>query len=298
MRLRAAAILAACVLGSGLLGAQDWQTATTLNGLDFTGLTEAQKATALKLIRARDCSCGCAMKVAECRVKDPACTYSRGLATTIIKALREGKTAQQATAAADASRFNHVPGRNILDDAVTIPTKGAPVTGAQNARVTLVEFSDFQCPYCAQAFQNLKAVLQAYPNEVRLVFKQFPLDTHSQAQGAAIAALAANKQGKFWELHDRMFMNRTNLSRPAIVGLAGGLGMDMKQFQADLDSPDLAKAVQKDLNDGLEAGVMGTPTLFIDGQKYNGMITLQNLKPILDAELKKASGKPTTTASR
>jgi len=284
MTIRSAA--GVCLLGAALLFAQDWKTAATLPGVDMAGLTAAQKAIALKILRTHDCTCGCSMKLAQCRVEDPGCSYSRGLATVIVGALREGKSAQAALAAAEESRFAHPPHQKVLEDPVAIPTAGAPVTGAPDARVTLVEFSDFQCPYCAQAIHQLDAVLRAYPNQVKLIFKQYPLDFHPQASISAAAAVAAYQQGKFWEMHYALFANREKLSRKTILDLATGLGLDMNRFTADLDSPQTKKAVTRDIEDGDRIGVDSTPTIYIDGQRYNGSLAFPAIKPIIDAELK------------
>ena len=284
--LRALAIAALYVLGAALVCAQDWNTLENLPAVDMSGLSPAQKATALKLLRARDCSCGCGMKVAECRVKDPNCFYSKGLASVVVASLRAGKNEQEVLADVEASRFAHLPEHKLLEDPIDIPTAGAPETGPDNAPITLVEFSDFQCPYCTLATPQLQLVLKTYPTQVRLFFKEFPLDMHSQAAGAAAAAVAAQKQGKFWEMHDALFASHSDLSRPTILALASALGLDMKRFEADIDSADVRKAVAHDQEDGANVGVMATPTLFIDGQHYNGAIKLEVLKPILDAELK------------
>jgi len=227
------------------------------------------------------------MKLAQCRVEDPGCSFSRGLSATIVTALKEGKTETTALAAADASKFAHPPEHKVLDDQVAIPVSGSPVTGPAEAKITLVEFSDFQCPYCVKAIHQLEAVMKAYPNDVKLIFKQYPLESHPQASISAAAALAAHQQGKFWPMHDALFANRTRLSRATILQLAGGLGLDMKRFTADMDSPATKKAVTKDVDDGDKAGVEATPTIFIDGQRYNGSLELAAMKPILDAELKK-----------
>ena len=269
-----------------LLVAQDWQTATTLNSVDFTGLAPARKNTALRVLRTMGCTCGCGMKVAECRIKDPSCSYSKGLSAAIVGAVREGKTETAALDAAKATKWAHRPEPKLLDDPVQIPTQGAPVNGPANAKVTLVEFSDFQCPYCSKASGQIAAILKAYPNNVRLIFKQYPLDSHPQAQISAQASLAAHQQGKFWQLHDLMFANRTKLSRQAILLWAQAIGVDMKRFNADLDSDAVRKAVARDIDDGDKAGVEGTPTVFIDGQRYNGDLDLEAIKPILDKKLK------------
>jgi protein-disulfide isomerase len=282
-----AGILAALlVLSACVVCAQDWKSADALPAVDFNGLTPAQKATALKILRDHDCSCGCGMKMAQCRVQDPSCSYSKGLASEVVQAIKNGKSEADAVAAASASKWAHVQQRRLLEDPVAIQVGGAPSIGPQNASITLVEFSDFQCPYCAAAAPELTAVLKAYPTQVKLIFKEYPLETHSQAALAAAAAVAAHKQGKFWPMYDAMFAARDDLSRDNLMVLAQKNGLDLKRFQTDLDSTEVKEAITRDVQDGDRAGVAGTPTLFIDGQKYNGPIDLQSLKPVVDAELK------------
>jgi protein-disulfide isomerase len=269
------------------LFAQEWQTFTTLNGVDFTGLTPARKTTALKALRTMGCTCGCDMKVAECRVKDPNCAYSKNLSATIVEAVKAGKGSADAIEVAKASKYGKQVEHKLLDDPVKIETTGAPSMGPANARITLVEFSDFQCPYCSKASLQIAEILKAYPNDVKLIFKQYPLDNHPQAMISAQASLAAYNQGKFWQLHDLMFANRTKLSPGAIHFWAESLKIDMKKFDADLQSPTVKKQVLRDLEDGEKAGVEGTPTVYIDGQRYNGDLDLAKIKPVIDGELKK-----------
>jgi protein-disulfide isomerase len=274
------------VLAAALLFAQDWQTSEQLPSVDFTGLTAAQKALALKVLRTTGCPCGCSMKMAECRTKDPNCSYSRRLADIAVDGARKGFSEADVLAALEASPVMHPPKPKLLEDPIDIPLEDAPVTGPKDARVTLVEFSDFQCPYCALAVGKLNAVLKAYPNDVKLVFKQFPLDIHSQAALAAAAALAAHRQGKFWPLHDTMFANRTHLFRQSILAMAGSAGLDTRRFEQDWDSTDIKQALAREQREGEKAGVDSTPTIFIDGQKYNGNLDLDAIRPIIDAELK------------
>lgn len=279
------------VLGAAVLLAQDWQTATTLPMVDFTGLAPAKKTKALRLMRNYNCPCGCELKVAECRVKDPGCSISRGLAGVMVGAIKEGKNESETIAAARQSKWGEAPPPpKLLEDPIAIPTSGSPVLGPADAPITLVEFSDFQCPFCYSGAAKLHAVLKAFPTQVKLIFKQYPLDTHSQAAMAAAAALAAHRQGKFWPLHDAMFANRQDLSRPAILALAAKSGLEMKRFTADFDSPETKKAVARDREDGDKAGITGTPTVFINGQHYNGSLDMEKIRPVIEAELKKATG--------
>lgn len=292
-------LTALCMLGAYIACAQDWKNADALPAVDFNSLTAAQKATALKILREHDCSCGCGMKMAQCRVQDANCSYSKGLASAVVEALKSGKSESDAIGAASASKWAHVQQQRLLEDPVAIPVGGAPSIGPQNASITLVEFSDFQCPYCAAAAPELAAVLKAYPMQVRLIFKEYPLETHSQAALAAAAAVAAHKQGKFWPMYDAMFAARDDLSRDNLLALAQKNGLDLRRFQVDIDSNEVKEAITRDVQDGDRAGVAGTPTLFIDGQRYNGPIDLESLKPVVEAQLKRpAAGSQAPSTNR
>jgi protein-disulfide isomerase len=263
----------------------DWQKVTKLNNVDFTGLSTVQKTAALKELRARPCLCGCGMKLAECRVKDPNCSDSTGLAQIVIGAIRAGRDIDYAIEHSDlVARRTGAP--NILEKPVAIPIDGAPSKGPANARLVLVEFSDFECPYCSQAALKVDAILKAFPNDIRLVYKQFPIATHPHANLAAAASLAAHAQNKFWPMHDQLFANGRKLSAEKINELAKSLGLDMNRFQADLKSPKIKAAVDKDLNDGNKITISGTPTFFLNGKRYNGSLEMSILKPILESELK------------
>ena len=288
---RGTKIAACCVLGVALLLAQpDWKTVENLPGVDFSGMSPVKTRALLRLLRSHDCACGCGMKVAECRVKDSQCSWSKGLAAAMADAIRAGKDENEALAAAQASKWAKGPEpAKLLEDPVTIPTAGSPVRGPADAVLPLVEFSDFQCPYCLLAVAKLNAVLDAYPGKIQLIFKQFPLDMHSQAALAAAAAIAAHRQGKFWPMHDGLFAQRRELSRPSILAVARTAGLDMQRFEADLDSAETKKTIARDMEDGERAGVEGTPSVFINGRKYNGSLELPALRTVIDAELKKAA---------
>src|SRR2546423_5884894 len=130
--------VAICVFAACLVYAQDWKNADMLNGVDFSSLSPAQKATVLKILREHDCSCGCGMKMAQCRMLDPSCSYSRGLASVIVQAIKDGKSEADAVTAASESKFGHVEQPKLLEDPVPIPTGGSPIRGPQTAPVTLV----------------------------------------------------------------------------------------------------------------------------------------------------------------
>jgi protein-disulfide isomerase len=290
---RAAILASSFLLASGILLAQDWKAATSLPGVDFSGLSVKQKAAVLKILREEACSCGCGRKMAQCRVEDSACSYSTGLAATVIQAIKDGKPPEQAILAAQTSRFGAEHPTKILDEPIKLPVAGSPVSGPTDAAVTIVEFSDFQCPYCIQAVPELEALLKVYPKQVKLIFKQFPLEIHSDAYRAATAALAAQRQGKFWEMHYALFGHHQDLSLASILNIAKDLKLDEARLRTEMESKEIHDIVSKDLQDGNNAGVEGTPTIFINGQRYNGRIELPSLRPLIEAELKK-NGKQET----
>ncbi len=264
--------------------AQDgWQTLTELPGVDWQGLTGPKKALALKIMRTDACSCGCEMKIAECRMKDHTCSSSKKLAAAVVKEVAANTA--EATIRTDLKKIAAEP-PPVLDDPVKLSISGDPVRGPANARVTLVEFSDFQCPYCSKAVSATKALMRQFPNDVRLIFKQFPLDDHAQAEFGAEAALAAQAQGKFWEMHDLLYAGYPNLSRTTVMGYAQKLGLDMKRFAAEVDSHKYKARVQAEEKEGEDAGVGGTPTFFINGKKFNDTFDAATVAPLIRNELK------------
>ncbi len=170
-----------------------------------------------------------------------------------------------------------------------IPLADTSIRGPQSAAVTIVEFSDFQCPYCAQAKGLVDQVLAAYPKDVRFAYKNFPLPMHPNADPAARAALAAGKQGKFWEMHDALFAQSGNLSPAAIRAIAEKLRLNVSKFEADMDSPAVKEQLDVEVRQGKVAGVRGTPTFFINGRLAQTR-SLAGFKAIIEEELKNKSG--------
>ncbi|HVR97527.1 MAG TPA: thioredoxin domain-containing protein [Thermoanaerobaculia bacterium] len=184
----------------------------------------------------------------------------------------------------------------IEPDRVQVAANG-PAQGPANAPITIVEFSDFQCPYCAKLIPTLDQVKAQYGDKVRIVFRQFPLNFHQFAQKAAEASLCANEQGKFWELHDAMFENQQALAVDALKAKAAELGVKAETFNACLDSGKYASQVQADMQEGTEAGVTGTPAMFVNGRFINGAVPLEQVTKVIDDELRR-KGVATTTASK
>jgi protein-disulfide isomerase len=171
-----------------------------------------------------------------------------------------------------------------------IPVADSAVRGPKDAPVTIVMFSDFQCPFCAQSAPIVEEVLKAYPKDVNFIMKQFPLrQIHPNADPAARAAVAAGRQGKFWEMHDELYKNGRNLTPETIKGIAEKIGLDMKKFEADQNSDDVKKQVDAELALGAKNDVRGTPSFFVNGKIAQNR-SVEGFKAQIDAELK-AKGK-------
>jgi predicted DsbA family dithiol-disulfide isomerase len=169
-----------------------------------------------------------------------------------------------------------------------VSTAGFPSRGPANAPVTIVEFSDFECPYCGGLFPTLKQVEKNYPEQVRIVYRQFPLtNIHPYAQKAAEASLCAHDQQKFWEFHDSMFAKQRELSVADLKQRAVDLKLDSQAFNQCLDSGRHAAAIQADIQEGARFGVTGTPALFINGRLLSGNQPYAEIREIIEDELQR-----------
>ncbi|MSP60146.1 MAG: thioredoxin [Myxococcales bacterium] len=164
----------------------------------------------------------------------------------------------------------------------------APVKGAKNAKVTIVEFSDFQCPFCSRVELTVDQVVKAFPNDVRVAFKQLPLPFHDKAQLAAEATLAAKEQGKFWEMHATLFKNQQALDRPSLDKYAAELGLNMAKFKAALDGGKFTQKVKDEMAEGNKIGARGTPSFFINGKSFVGAQPFESFKAKIEEEIKNA----------
>ncbi len=169
-----------------------------------------------------------------------------------------------------------------------INVAGAPMLGPKNAPVSLVIFSDFQCPFCSRAVPTLKEIEKQYEGKLKVYFKNQPLPMHPNAKPAAMAAMAANEQGRFWEMHDKLFANQQNLDRPSLERFASEVGLDMGKFKAAMDSNKFEAQISADATEGTRVGANGTPTFFVNGRQIVGAQPAEKFKQIIDEELKKA----------
>jgi protein-disulfide isomerase len=163
------------------------------------------------------------------------------------------------------------------------------IKGPHDAVVELVEYGDYQCPHCGAAHPVVKSVEDAFHGKLKFVYRHFPLmEIHPMAVPAAIAAEAADLQGKFWKMHDMIFENQAILSIPALVEFARVLDLNIPAFERDMQDRSLLEKVEADFESGMRSGVNGTPSFFINGEKYNGSYDFIALSGAIDAAIKEA----------
>lgn len=161
----------------------------------------------------------------------------------------------------------------------------APVRGAENAQVTIVEWSDFQCPFCNRVVPTLDQIQKEYGDKVRIVFKHLPLDIHPDAKAAHAAAEAAHRQGKFWAMHDRIFTNQRDLRPETLEQYAKEIGLDLARYRKDVAAADVQARIAADMAQGEKLGVSGTPAFFINGRNLSGAQPFPNFKRMIDEAL-------------
>lgn len=162
----------------------------------------------------------------------------------------------------------------------------SPVKGALDGHVTIVEFSDFQCSYCAKVLPTVKQALDEYKTEAKLVFRHFPLiHFHKDAFKAALAAEAAKQQGKFWEMHDKIFENQGNIKEGDLLKYAEELKLDMDAFKKTMNSQETKEIVERDMELGKEFGILATPSFFINGKMFFGNKPIEVFREAIDDAL-------------
>ncbi|MFI5314079.1 MAG: DsbA family protein [Myxococcota bacterium] len=204
----------------------------------------------------------------------------------ILAKLASIEDAQKKLAAAP-QRAAGPPGEDF-DKVYPIGVDASPVRGDAAGSVTIVEFSDFQCPFCARAAPLIEDVLKKYPKGVRFVYKQFPLPMHPVARPAAHWSMAAQEQGKFWEMHDVLVKNQPTLDPSKAEAYAKEAGLDVKRFKSDLakNAAEYNKRIDEEMKLGNEVDVRGTPTIFIDGKKVR-VRTVEGMSATIDGQLAK-----------
>jgi len=228
--------------------------------VDVSGLDDFSRGIWLDMVNELLSPCGDPVSVARCIAENRKCKSCVPAARYVARLVDEGYARDEIR---DIYRV-----RYDEETKVSLSSKGSPMRGSPMAPVTIYEFSDFQCPHCRMAAPILKQVVDDFDGKVKLVFKQYPLPGHPKAREAAKAAIAAHKQGKFWEMHDLIFLNQDKLPVVSFVDYAKKLGLDVKRFKADMSSKEVEQKINADRAEGKKAGVDSTPTIFVNDRKY------------------------------
>ncbi len=170
-----------------------------------------------------------------------------------------------------------------------VAADGRPYRGAANPKVVIYEYSDFECPFCGKAEPTVEDVLRAYPETVQLQYRHFPLDAHPRSVPAAIASVCAQEQGKFWQMHDKMFANQQALEDADLAKYAQEIGLDSAQYGKCIALPATAEKVEKDRLEGIGRGVSATPMFFIGESEVRGAQPFAKFKSAIDSELARAN---------
>jgi len=203
----------------------------------------------------------------------------------IVEYLKQGRTDERRQAFIEELKKKHKTVVALRPPVVEVATAGRPQRGGAKATVTIIEFSDYQCPFCGKAEVTVDQVMKQYGDKVRLVYRDFPLPMHPQARPASEAANCANAQGKFWEYHAKLFANQTALADDKLKDYAKDLGLDAAKFEQCLKDKPFKAAIDKDIADGSKVGVSGTPAFFINGRMLSGAQPLDKFKEVIDEEL-------------
>jgi protein-disulfide isomerase len=267
----AAAAAAGCGGASGR-GAGASSTArkdVELPGVDTRDFTPREKHEFSEYVTELPAPCkDVAVPIAQCVLERRPCAACLPAAQAIAKAVRDGMAREQVEDLYKA-RFD-------ASSVKTIPLDGSPSRGPLDAPVVIVEFSDFECPFCQKIAPELDALCEKHKETVRFVYKFMPLQMHPHSEIAARAAIAAQDQGKFWPMHHELFSHGEHLEPADLDAYAKAIGLDLDRFHADMSSPATKARLDADRKLADDLGVKGTPTIYIDGREYDAKIDLED----------------------
>ncbi|MBX7194279.1 MAG: thioredoxin domain-containing protein [Sandaracinaceae bacterium] len=232
-----------------------------IDGVDLSELTAAERRIFVDVVNDQLSPCGEPTSVARCAQETHSCRQCVPAARYVVRLISEGFERSEIEEMY-AARFGR-------DTRIDVNIEGHPMRGATMGQITIVEFSDFECPYCGRAHPIIQEALREFEGQVRVVFFNYPLPGHPHAMPAARAAVAAGNQGKFWEMHDMLFDHQQALEEEDIDGYARQIGLDMERFHADLRSPETQRRIEADREAGHDVDVQGTPTMIINGRRFS-----------------------------
>jgi protein-disulfide isomerase len=210
----------------------------------------------------------------------------------IVAYLQQQKAEERGTAFVNELKAKHKTTVALRPPVVNVAADGRPSKGPANAPITIIEFSDYECPFCKRAEASVDEVMKAYPDKVKVVFRDYPLPMHPNARPASEAAACANAQGKFWEYHKKLFDNQSALAKDNLKTYAKEVGLDQAKFDKCLDSSEFKTKVDQDVEAASKVGVTGTPAFFINGRLLSGAQPFEKFKEVIDEELAADAAKP------
>jgi protein-disulfide isomerase len=271
--------LAACRRDGTIIG----DFVQSLPGYDLSVLDGTGRHDFLRIVNSELCPCGHPHHVGRCIASQAKCEDSHRMARFAIRRLRAGDSLSRVILMLDRV-FQQ------SDKPAEIPLDGAPIRGNPQAPVTLVEFASFACPHCARLAPVLERLVKEFEGKVRVAFKHAPLTRHPRAMLAAQAAVAAQNQGKFWEMYDALFRNQRTFDRQKILLIASALGMNLERFTRDLEAASTKARIEADRKLARKLRIPGTPALFVAGRQVLGRLRFENLRDYVDIALDRGPG--------
>lgn len=248
-------------------------------GIDISKLGDYERKVFFRVLNHESSACGKGHSLIHSIKQDSGCKRSVHAAKYAAKLVESGYT--ESEVGEELQKRYREPVQKSIE------VGRAPRRGPGDAPVTIVEFVDYECPHCREAQTFLHQVTDAYPRQVRLFFKQFPLGGHTMARTAAEAAMAAHKQGKFWLYNDKVWPKSDVLTAAVLEQIAKDVGLDVPRWRTDMASDAIKNWVSQDKSDGVAMGINSTPTIYINGRKYSGRHDLESISDWIDEELGK-----------
>ncbi|MEZ4460183.1 MAG: thioredoxin domain-containing protein [bacterium] len=252
-------------------------------GFNFGVLNATERTRFVDIAKAELCPCpSSASSLHDCLQNEKArCSSAEQVATIVAMGIKQGLT--QSDVMGQVADFIEESKKTYEFD-----LKSAPFRGSPNAKVVFVEFADFQCPHCREAGKVFSEIEEKYGSKIAVYYKHFPLGAHPEARYAAEAAVAAHNQGKFWPMHDLIFENQMTLSKEKIDSFARQIGLNFEKFKKDMVNPETIGRVEADRAEGEKANLTGTPTIFLNGVRYQGERSVEAISAAIDSALESA----------
>jgi 2-hydroxychromene-2-carboxylate isomerase len=246
-------------------------------GIDISGLDDFQRKVFFRVINKESSACGKAHSLLHSVKNDPSCRKSFYAVKYVAKLVVSGYT--------DSEISEHLQRRFRGGARKTIDVADAPMKGNPAARIAVVEFVDYECPHCKRVQPVMRQALDEFKNDIRVYFKHYPLGNHTNARLAAEAAVAAQKQGKFWPYNDQVWAKAEGLTPAVLEQIAKDVGLDVDRWRKDVESDEVRNQVQKDRTEGESFGISATPTIYINGREFTDPRDIDSLRDWINEEL-------------